>query len=70
MTIAPERPGADAVLRFCQEHQIQTAVGHSAATLKRSRKCGPMVLGDLPHIQRNEGISPQGTWNCRSSFVF
>ena len=45
MTIAPERPGADAVLRFCQEHQIQTAVGHSAATFEEIKKMRAYGLG-------------------------
>mgnify|MGYP001646025029 FL=1 len=49
MTIAPERPGADAVLRFCQEHQIQTAVGHSAATFEEIKKMRAYGLGGFTH---------------------
>ena len=33
MTLAVELPGAREVLEFCREHRIQTAIGHSAATV-------------------------------------
>lgn len=48
MTIAPERPGADAVLRFARNTRSRQLWDTVQLLLKRSRKCGPMVLGDLP----------------------
>ena len=49
MTIAPERPGAADVLDFCRKHQIQTAVGHSAATFEEIKKMRAYGLGGFTH---------------------
>lgn len=49
MTLAPERPGAEAVLNFCREHGIQTAVGHSAATFDEIKKMRAYGLGGFTH---------------------
>ena len=61
MTIAPERPGADAVLRFARNtrsRQLWDTVQLLLKEIKKMRAYGHW--GIYPHIQRNEGISPHG----------
>lgn len=49
MTIAVEREGAEEVLKFCRGHNIQTAVGHSAATFDEIRRMREFGIGGFTH---------------------
>lgn len=50
MTLAPERPGARAVLEFCRAHGIQTAIGHSGATFAEIRDIKDAGIGGVTHM--------------------
>lgn len=49
MTIAVERKGARQVLDFCREHNIQTAIGHSAATFQEIKEIRDAGIGGFTH---------------------
>lgn len=49
LTIAVELDGAGEVLEFCRKHQIQTAIGHSAATFARIKEMKEAGIGGFTH---------------------
>ena len=49
MTIAVELEGAGAVLDFCREHRIQTAIGHSGATFAQIKALKDAGIGGFTH---------------------
>ena len=50
MTLAPELPGAKALIQFCHENQIQMNIGHSAATFDCIRDLKEYGLGGVTHM--------------------
>lgn len=49
LTIAVELEGAREVLEFCRGHNIQTAVGHSAATFAQIKEMKDVGIGGFTH---------------------
>mgnify|MGYP003371866088 CR=1 FL=1 len=50
MTIAPELPNAKEVIKYCNDHQIQLNIGHSAATFECISELKEYGLGGVTHM--------------------
>jgi len=50
ITVAPEIPGAEALIRYCVQHGVQVAVGHSRASYEQVRAAADLGMSQATHL--------------------